>query len=265
MTSCATERIALASYALGVLDDADSAELEIHLADCDGCADELADLLPTVSALATVDTEEFVRTELVTNLELPRRGVVTGRRPRRLGKRLPLSVAGRQMQVPARVLVLTALVVVGLALVMIPYAAGPSRADLTGRPSAGASVASAPASGGTSGGTASAGRFQATDPATGAHLELTITDAPSGSHLVMSLSQVQGPLHGRVVVFDTNGAYEVLSSLQVPAEGYGTSKHPAPLESVADTHLPRSRISRVEVQVVDQNGAGARLVAVALR
>jgi hypothetical protein len=255
MTSCATEQIALASYALGVLDDMDSAELEIHLAECDGCADELADLLPTVGALATVDGEEFVRTELVTNLELPRRGPIGGRRPRRLGKRLPLSVAGREMQVPARVLVLTALVVVGLALVMIPYAAGPSRAELNGRtgaPSATASAGPAHAS-------------SDTDPATGAHLELTITDRQRGSHLVMSLSHVQGPLHCRVVVFDTNGGTEVLSSLQVPEEGYGTPAHPAPLELSADSYLPRARISRVEVQVVDQNGAGTRLVAVALR
>ncbi|OLB67205.1 MAG: hypothetical protein AUI10_00710 [Actinobacteria bacterium 13_2_20CM_2_72_6] len=263
MTACAPERIALASYALGVLDDADSAELEAHLADCDECANELAALLPTVGALATVDGEAFVRTELVTNLELPKRGIV-GSRPHKLGKRLPLSVAGRQLQVSAKALVLTALVVVGLALVMIPYAAGPSRADLNGRnspPPATASAAptQAPSS------APPAGRFQDTDPGTGAHLDLTITDTRSGSHLALSLDHVPGPLHARLVVFDTSGGLEVLSSWQVPPDGYGTPAHPAPLELQADSRLPRGRITRVEVQVVDQNGAGAGLVGVALQ
>jgi anti-sigma factor RsiW len=268
MTSCAPERTAIASYALGVLDEADSAQLEIHLADCDECANELAELLPSVGALATVDTEAFVHTELVANLELPGRGPAGGRRPRphprRIGKRLPLSVAGRQMQVPARVLVLTALVVLGLALVTIPYAAGPSRADQTGRTGApSASASAAPKQG--PGGTAAPGRFQATDPATGVHVELTIADRQSGSHLVMSLSQVEGPAQGRLVAYDTDGVANVLSSWQIPPEGYGTPTHPAPLELQVDCNLPRARISRVEVQRVDQNGAGARLVAVAPR
>ena len=64
MTPCAPHRVALASYALGVLDEADSEQLEVHLGGCDECAGELADLLPTADELAIVDRDAFIRSEL---------------------------------------------------------------------------------------------------------------------------------------------------------------------------------------------------------
>ena len=95
MTPCGPHRVALASYALGVLDEADSEQLEFHLGGCDECAGELADLLPTVDELAIVDRDVFVRTELAGGPELPtRRSRAVNRRPHRsrVGWRLPVSV-----------------------------------------------------------------------------------------------------------------------------------------------------------------------------
>ncbi len=264
MTPCGPHRVALASYALGVLDEADSAQLEAHLGGCDECVCELADLLPTVNDLAIVDPEAFIRAELAANLEPPaRRSPARGHRPHRarLGRRLRVSLAGRQLRLLGWVLAAAAPVVVGLVLVLFPHPSGPDRSDLAGgagTPSA--TVSAAPTH--VPSDAAPAGRFQATDPATGAHLELTVIDKRWGSHLAMSLSNVQGPLRCRMVVVDMNGRTEVVSSWQVPWDGYGTPTHPAPLELQTDSYLPLAGISRVEVQTVDPSGAGGRLVAV---
>jgi hypothetical protein len=46
------------------------------------------------------------------------------------------------------------------------------------------------------------------------------------------------------------GAVEVVSSWQVPAEGYGTTAHPERLRLQANSSLPVSAIDRLEVEVL---------------
>jgi hypothetical protein len=258
VTPCVPHRVALASYALGVLDDADSSALEIHLADCDECAVELADLLPTAGALATVERDAFVRAELSARLDLPdwrsparSRSPDRQRRTRRVPDwRLPVSVAA----------IAAAFVLVVVVLALFPHPFDPDRPGLAG--GAGPATASAgPVPGQVSGVAASARQFRATDPNTGVRLELTVTSKRWGSHLAMSLSNVHGPQRCRMVVTDTQGRTEVLSSWQVPWDGYGIPTHPAPLELQTDSYLPLGEISQVEVQTVDQSGNGNRLVA----
>ena len=66
-----------------------------------------------------------------------------------------------------------------------------------------------------------------------------------------------------MVVTDLDGRTEVVSSWQVPPDGYGTPAHPAPLELQTDSYLSITGISQVEVQTVGQDGStGPRLVAV---
>jgi hypothetical protein len=257
LTPCVPHRVALASYALGVLDDADSAELEIHLADCDECAVELADLLPTAGALATVQRDAFVRAELAAQLELPaqldlpaRRSPERQRRTRRVaGWRLPVSVAATA----------AALVLVAAVLALLPRPFEPDRPGLAG--GAGPAASNGPEPGQVSSVAASGRQFRATDPSTGVRLELTITSKRWGSHLAMSLANVHGPQRCRMVVTDAQGRTEVISSWQVPSDGYGVPTHPAPLELQTDSYLPVTEISQVEVQTVDRSGTGSRLVA----
>jgi hypothetical protein len=253
MTPCAPHRVALASYALGVLDEADSELLEFHLGGCDECAGELADLLPTVGELAVVDRDAFIRSELAGSPELPtRRSRAVNRRPHRSrhGWRLPISVVAAA----------AAVVVVGAVLLLFPHPSEPNRPGLatgTGTSSGAAAPLHVPTD------ASAAGRFQTTDPGTGARLELTVINKRWGSHLAMSLSNVRGPLRCRMVVTDVAGRTEVVSSWQVPPDGYGTPEHPAPLELQTDTYLTIGGISQVEVQTVAPDGsAGNRLVAV---
>jgi anti-sigma factor RsiW len=254
MTPCGPHRVALASYALGVLDEVDSEQLEVHLGGCDECAGELADLLPTAGELAMVDRDAFIRSEISGVTELPtRQPRAVNRRPRRsrLGWRLPVSVVAAA----------AAVVVVGAVLLLFPHPSEPSRPGVAG--GAGTSTAASRAAPlGVLGGGASAAQFQSTDPGTGARLELTVTSKRWGSHLAMSLSNVRGPLRCRLVVTDLDGHTEVVSSWQVPPDGYGTPAHPAPLELQTDSYLSIAGISQVEVQTVGQDGTvSTRLVA----
>ena len=255
MTPCGPHRVALASYALGVLDEADSEQLEVHLGGCDECAGELADLLPTVDELAIVDRNAFIRGELAGSPELPtRRSRAVSRRPHRarVGWRLPVSVIAAA----------AAVVVVGAVLLLFPHPSEPGRPGLaTGASPSAATGRAAPLR--VPGTGASAALFQSTDTGTGAHIELTVTNKRWGSHFAMSLSNVRGPLRCRMVVTDLDGRTEVVSSWQVPPDGYGTPTHPAPLELQTDSYLPLTGISQVEVQIVGQDGTvGTRLVAV---
>jgi anti-sigma factor RsiW len=55
MSGRVDERLDLAAYALGLLPERDCADIEAHLAECDGCALELEALVPTAQLLAAVD------------------------------------------------------------------------------------------------------------------------------------------------------------------------------------------------------------------
>jgi hypothetical protein len=58
--NCAQARISLGVYVLGALEPAERAAVDAHLATCEGCREELADLESLPAVLASLSTEDAV-------------------------------------------------------------------------------------------------------------------------------------------------------------------------------------------------------------
>jgi hypothetical protein len=67
-----------------------------------------------------------------------------------------------------------------------------------------------------------------------------------------------------MVTVEPNGTTEVVSSWQVPPDGYGTPQHPEPLTLQAHSALAPQQMARVEIQTIDATGTATRLVAVSM-
>jgi hypothetical protein len=267
-TNACIERWDVAGYALGVLDDEDSTRFENHLATCVWCADELDSLMPVAGMLAEVDRAAFVRAE------------ESAKDPRMLSEMLN-TVAYRRSKTNVRMLALAAsvvavMIVVGLALVLSnPGSNNSGRNVVAGQnntlapqgggnptPSASASVA-APAIGGP-GNDDIGEHLAATDATTGVRLDVLVAAKPWGTQLSFAVTNVHGPLRCRMVTVEPNGTTEVVSSWQVPPDGYGTPQHPEPLTLQAHSALAPQQMARVEIQTIDATGTATRLVAVSM-
>ncbi|MEV4622533.1 zf-HC2 domain-containing protein [Asanoa sp. NPDC049573] len=230
----------VASYALGVLDEADTERFEAHLAECWVCAGELESFLPAVDALAEVNGADLAVTERIDRdgALLRRTLTAVGDDRRRVRQRRLLSIAAG--------IVLIALIG-GFAL----FAGARWVAD--------PQVVAAP--------TATAGvgpgePFSATDPATGVHADLAVDSRPFGTRISFALSKLEGPATCHLVVLADDGRSEVVSSWRVPPEGYGTAERPTPLMLQTATSMAVDDMKAVQVQVVHANGATSPLVTV---
>jgi hypothetical protein len=285
------QRWDVASYALGVLDDAAAIQFEDHLVDCVSCAEELADLLPTVDSLARVDREAFVR-DVATqdafvrdafdrdafalderswprSAESPRAAAGSSSaasqstRPLELVDSIPRvrSARGRDRKRPQRRLLVGVAAVVlmlggGVGL-LVNMRADPARqAVMTGNGTT-AVATTGPATGPNV-------HRAASDPNTGVRLDVVAAGKPYGTLLNFSISDVEGPLRCRLVTVASSGVAEVVGSWSVPPAGYGTPAHPAPLVLQASTALVPASIDQVEVQAIDAAGKATLLVEVPL-
>jgi hypothetical protein len=242
------EHFDVASYALGVLDEADSERFEEHLADCWVCAGELESFLPVVGALGEVNGADLMVTERV-----DQQGALLGRvltavsdDRRRVRRRRVLSLAAG---------VLLIALVGGLALfagarwVADPQVVAAPTAAATVRPD----------------GTPNVGPGEphsATDPTTGVHADFAIDSRPFGTRISFALSKLDGPATCHLVVLGDHGETEVVSSWRVPKEGYGTAARPAPLMLQTATAMALEDMKAVQVQVVHANGATSPLVTI---
>ena len=239
----------VASYALGVLDEADSERFEEHLAGCWVCAGELESFLPVVGALAEVNGADLAVTERV-----DKEGALLGRALTALGDDRRRRRQRRLLSLAAGVVLIA--LIGGFAL----FAGARWVAD----PQV---VAAPPTSGATlrPGGTPNVGPGEphsATDPTTGVHADLAVESRPFGTRISFALSKLNGPATCHLVVLTDDGAAEVVSSWRVPPEGYGTAARPAPLLLQSATASALEDLRAVQVQVVQPNGATSPLVTV---
>jgi hypothetical protein len=242
------------AYAIGALDEYETAAFEEHLIDCDECAAELESLMPVVDVLSRVDPPSYVAAE-----QTHREGRVLQRMMGTVGKERKRA-RRRQLVSSAFALGIVA-VVASLSLfaggqwfggdgtggtVAIPSQNGQLPPDPDG-----------PGIGGPDGGE----QYRATDPRTGVQLIVDFQEKDWGTQINFMVSNLTGPKECRLVMVKTDGTSETVSGWVVPEKGYGTAANPNPLELTAQTAVKRAAIAHVQVQLVDADGkAGASLV-----
>ncbi|MFK8846944.1 anti-sigma factor family protein [Streptomyces sp. Ac-502] len=222
------------AYALGVLDAAEAARFEEHLADCDRCAAELDGLMGLPPLLAEAG-EAAPDPEAVTPAPGP--GLLAGlleevgvvRRARRR-RRLYLVAAA-------------AVLVVGGPLTTYALTAEDAEPPehLTG-------YARAMYEHGEKAGTV--------DPVTKVAASVSMERKPWGTHVALKLGNVKGPLTCDLVAVGKSGAEQTVTTWAVPPGGYGLKDGAAkwnkePLYTHGGSAMNRSYIDRFEVRTLD--------------
>lgn len=224
----------LAAYAVGALDPEQMLRFEDHLADCQECAIELAEVLPVVMAL------DRVRSRLArpAHARPGRRRSGARRRPGRL-------LVG----------VLSALIGASLATAIGASVAGWSGA---GRAAPTATASHHPPV------TERGERFAATDPETGVSLSVSLDPKSWGTQIVALVGNVTGPRRCHLLAVTSDGATKEIATWRVPEQGYGTSPGASPLHLSASTDLDRTDIQRIDLVADSPDGGSSRLSSVAV-
>ncbi|MFI9311309.1 zf-HC2 domain-containing protein [Streptomyces triculaminicus] len=227
---------AVGPYALGVLDEADAARFEEHLAECPRCAAELDDLMGLTPFLA-----EFKESS-------PDPGLLTVRpRPELLDRALDDVTATRRARRVRRLCLAAA----AAALIVAGPFAG---AALTARDvpdHSGVSAAKQMYEEGD--------KIGAVDPVTKVDATVSLQNKPWGTHVALRLGNVKGPLTCDLVAVGRNGQEQTVTTWAVPASGYGLDKgdgSPAkwgaePLYTHGGAAFERADIARFEVRTLD--------------
>ncbi|MFI9360934.1 anti-sigma factor family protein [Kitasatospora sp. NPDC053057] len=220
------------AYVLGLLEPAEGAAFERHLAGCPQCTEELRQLksvgrlLAEYSAAAAAAGLDPAGPLPMPNGRLLDQLVAEIRASRRRGRirRLALALAA------------TAMVAAGPAV---------TAAVLTAETTPGV--------------VAVAEQFSATDPTTGAKATVGVDGKAWGSQVSLQLSGVQGPLICSLVAVSHGGEHETVTTWSVPADGQGEAYERGTLRTVGGAALQPRDIDHFEVRV---QGTDALLVAV---
>jgi anti-sigma factor RsiW len=195
MTSAQHDSPDLALYALGGLSEAEKAEIDAHVADCETCRDQLAELTGIADRLGEVPPEFFLEGPPEGGDLLVQRAVSRVRAERR-------SALTRR-----RVLTAAAAAVVAVALI--------GAGAVAGRQSAPAPVASGPAS------TPVAGTrtATATDAGTGARVSAQVVPAAGWVRVSATVTGIPAGQRCRIVVVGAGGDRQTAGSWVVSAKG----------------------------------------------
>jgi predicted anti-sigma-YlaC factor YlaD len=215
----------VAAYSFGLLEQQDKLEFEAHLAECESCTAELAELSAMAGLFADVDPVEPGQDERdgAAIEDLMRRRAASNRR------------RGRQRAFLAAA---ACLVFLGGGI-----AAG---------------VAFAPQQGPSSVLAMQGQEHSATNGSTGVHGKVGLVDFAWGTQVILDLSGVHGPLTCNLVAVSRSGQRQVIASWRVPAAGYGVPGHPAHLLLPGGTSIVRRDLARIDVDVV----GGRKLVSI---
>jgi hypothetical protein len=246
----------VASYALGVLDDRDLVEFEQHMLDCALCVEELDTLLPVTGLLAYATPPEIDFDAERDRLMERAANVVAFERSKDRARWVLVSAA-------AAVLVLIAS---GLAFWLGLSAHRPA-AVTAAPPSATAPTDDVPhtlePSAGFGGEPGRGDHFEASDPGSGLKAELILQQRSAQTELTMVLTQFAGPVYECQLVAVTVGGFEeIVTTWQVPKEGFGTVDHPGPLVVRGVIGIPRADIEHFEVRSIAADGSANPLVSV---
>ncbi|MEV6671618.1 zf-HC2 domain-containing protein [Streptomyces sp. NPDC051162] len=222
------------AYALGVLDAAEAARFEEHLADCSRCAAELDSALGLTPLLA--DLKESA----------PGPGVLIARpRPALLDGLLARVVTVRRAQRTRRLCLAAA---AGVLIVAGPLA-GSSFTSQNAPSHSTVSAAKAMYEEGE--------KIGAVDPTTKVDASVSLQEKPWGTHVALKLANVRGPLTCDLVAVGRNGERQTVTTWAVPAAGYGLQGAGAdkwskePLYTHGGAALNRNDIDRFEVRTLD--------------
>jgi hypothetical protein len=208
------------AYSLGLLEERDRREFEDHLAGCASCAAELAELTPMKALLRGVEPAGAGGDE-------PGEGNVTqliGRRAEQERRRRRWQVA---VGAAAAVVLIGGGIGAGLALAPQPGGSAPPAVALPGQ------------------------LHSATHPGTGVTGTVGLVAKGWGTQVTLDLSKVHGPVECQLVAVSRTGERRVVMGWVVPAPGDGVPGHPAHLLIQGGTSIPRSDLTRLDVNVVN--------------
>lgn len=211
------------AYSMGLLEERDRREFEDHLAGCPACAAEVAELSPMAALLRGVELREV---EPAAGRG-PGGGDVTEllrRRARQQRRRRRWQVA---LGAAAGIVLIGGGIGVGIAAAPQGGPAPAPPLALTGQ------------------------LHSATDPGTGVAGTVGLVAKAWGTQVTLDLSKVHGPAECELVAVSRTGERRVVMGWLVTAPGDGVPGHPAHLVIKGGTSIPRSDLSRVDVDVVN--------------
>jgi Putative zinc-finger len=219
------------AYSMGLLEERDRREFEDHLAGCPACAAEVAELSPMAALLKGVELraaepDGAAGGEPAAGRD-PAGGDVTGLLRRRAGQQR----RRRRWQVALGA-------AAGIVLIGGGIGVGIAAAHQNGPPPAPPLALTGQV-------------HSATDPGTGVAGTVGLVAKAWGTQVTLDLSKVPGPAECELIAVSRTGERRVIMGWLVTAPGDGVPGHPAHLVIRGGTSIPRSDLSRVDVDVVN--------------
>jgi hypothetical protein len=222
------------AYSMGLLEERDRREFEDHLAGCQACAAEAAELSPMAALLRDVGLRDVglrdvglrdvgLRDVELRDVEL-RDVELLRRRARQQRQRRRWQVA---LGAAAGIVLIGGGVGVGIAAAPQHASPPPPPLAVTGQ------------------------LHSATDPGTGVAGTVGLVAKAWGTQVTLDLSKVRGPAECELVAVSRTGERRVVMGWLVVAPGDGVPGHPAHLMLRGGTSIPRSDLARVDVDVVN--------------